>query len=345
MRGIRNIFLVISFLLLSSLIGGCAVSLTDPMGPNSSLVMGRVVIDNQDPGGHFSMGNVQKGIRLAIESRDEVRFTRVVTQDKGYFVVPNIPSKPCYLVPLFSLGDKSTVKDTGNITAIPRAFFVPVPGKIVDLGTIFIRISKTSRVFSRFVRPNPEVTKARFRKEHPQTPWLTRQFIGGSLSKVYSHREKGYRFPGPPATDWKQSQTRISDIQFQHDAGGGWIGVGGFKMGSSLSFSNINAWWVNAESRDQDWTDIKILEEKDFTLAGLRAKLVAFEFTNKLGGKRIERTYHIYKPGADYDLFRIRMNCIKERYEWFLPAVEKLAEFFALINTSTNSNSRAKRTE
>ena len=107
---------------------------------------------------------------------------------------------------------------------------------------------------------------------------------------------------------------------------------GALKWAALYLFSNINAWWVNAESRDQDWTDIKILEKKDLTLAGLRAKLVAFEFTNKLGGKRIERTYHIYRPGADYDLFRIRMNCIKERYEWFLPTVEKLAGFFTLIN-------------
>ena len=343
MKGIRNMFLVISFLFLSSLIGGCAVSLTDPMGPNSSLVMGRVVIDNQDPDGVLPIGNVQKGIRLAIESGDKVRFTRVVTRDGGYFVVPNIPPKPYYLVPLFSVDDASTNKDTGNITAIHKAFFAPVPGKVVDLGTFFIRISRNSRVVSKFLRPDPEVAKAHFRKEYPQTPWLTWQFISGSLRKVYSHREKGYRFAG--LKDWQRRQTRIPDVRFQHDAGGGWIGVGGFKMRTSLSFSKINAWWVNAVSTDRYWTDIKILEEKDLTLAGHRAKLVAFEFTDQGGGKRIERTYHIYKPGSDYDLFRIRMNCIKGRYEWFLPAVEKLAESFTLINTSTNSSSRAKRTE
>ena len=84
-------------------------------------------------------------------------------------------------------------------------------------------------------------------------------------------------------------------------------------------------------STDRDWTNIKILQEKDLTVAGLQAKLVAFEFTDKLGGKQIEHTYHIYKPGKDYDLFRIRLNCIRERYEWFLPAVEGLAESFNLF--------------
>jgi len=331
MREIRILFLVLSVTLLASFAGGCSTRLADPKGPNSSLVMGRVVIDNQDPDGDLPMGNVQKGIMLAIESRDELQFARVVTGDGGYFMIPNIPPNPYFVIPLFSVGDDSWEEDSGNITAIHEAYFDPVPGKVVDLGTFFIRISQNYRVISNFVRPDPEVAKAHFLKEYPKTPWLSRPFISGSLRKVYSHREKGYRIAGPPIKDWQRSQARFPDVEFQHNAGGGWIGVGGFKMRSSLSFSKINAWWVNAVSTERDWTDIKILEEKDLTLAGHRAKLVAFEFTDKLGGKQVERTYHIYNPGADYDLFRIRLNCIKERYEWFHPAVEKLAESFTLI--------------
>jgi len=331
MRELRFLFLVLSVTLLASFAGGCSTRLADPKGQNSSLVMGRVVIDNQDPDGDLPTGNVQKGIMLAIESRDELQFTRVVTRDGGYFMLPNIPPDHYFVVPLFSVGDDSRDEDTGKITAIHEAFFIPVPGKIVDLGTFFIRISENYRVVSNFVRPDPEVAKAHFLKEYPKSPWLTREFIGGSLSKVYSHRGKGYRFAGPPLKDWQRSQTRIPDIQFGHNAGGGWIGVGGFKMRTSLSFSQVNDWWVNAVSTGRDWTDIKILEEKDLTLAGHRVKLVAFEFTDKLGGRQIERTYHIYNPEADYDLFRIRMNTIKERYEWFLPAVEKLAESFTIF--------------
>jgi len=328
---VRILFLVLSITLLASFAGGCSTRLVEPKGPNSSLVMGRVVIDNQDPNAEFSVGNIQKGINLAIESRDERQFTRVVTGDNGYFIIPNIPSDPYFLVPLFSVGDDSTGDDTGKITAIHEGFFSPVPGKIADLGTFFIRVSEHSHVFSNFVPPDPEVAKGYFLKEYPQSRWLTKEFVGGSLGRVYSHRDKGYRFAGPPLKDWQRTQTRIPDVQFGHNAGGGWIRVGGFKMRSSVSFSKINEWWVNAVSTERDWTDIKILEEKDFTLGGHKAKLVAFEFTDKLGGKQIERTYHIYKTGEDYDLFRIRLNSITERYEWFLPAVEKVAESFHLF--------------
>jgi len=331
MREIRILYLVLSVTLLASFAGGCSTPLADPKGPNSSLIMGRVVIDNQDPNAEFPVGNTDKGIMLAIESRDERQFTRVVTGDNGYFMIPNIPPDPYFLVPMFSVGDDSTDDDTGGITAIHEGFFAPAPGKVMDLGTFFIRVSEHSHVFSNFVRPDPEVAKAYFIKEFPKSRWLTRQFVGGSLSKVYSHREKGYRFAGPPLKDWQRSQTRIPDVQFQPNAGGAWIGVGGFKMLSSLSFAKVNAWWVNAVSTARDSTDIKILEEMDLTLGGHKAKLVAFEFTDKQGGRQIERTYHIYKPGADYDLYRIRMNSIKERYEWFLPAVEKVAESFHLF--------------
>jgi len=78
MREIRILFLVLSVTLLASFVGGCSTRLADPKGPNSSFVMGRVVIDNQDPDGDLPMGNVQKGIMLAIESRDELQFARVV---------------------------------------------------------------------------------------------------------------------------------------------------------------------------------------------------------------------------------------------------------------------------
>lgn len=324
-------FLVLYAFLIACFGGGCSARLANPQGAESSLVMGRVVIDNQYKDSDFPIGNVDKGIRLAIESGDESQFTQIVTRDKGYFVIPNIPSKPYFLVPLFYLGDDSTGQDTGQITAIHQGFFEADPGKVVDLGTFFIRFYENSSVVSNFVPPDPEIAKAYFLREHPKTPWLSKQFVSGSLRRVYSHRDKGYRFAGPPLKDWQRSETRIPDIEFRQNAGGGWIGVGGFKLPPDVPYAKVNQWWVNEVSTARDWTNIKILEEKDLTVAGLPAKLVAFEFTDKLGGRQIERTYHIYNPDGDYDLFRIRLNCIRERYEWFLPAVVELAESFDLI--------------
>ena len=328
MRNIRTLHLVLSSMLMTGFAGGCSARLADPEGADSSLIVGRVVIDNQYQDGEFPVGNNDKGIKLAIESVDGHQFTHIVTGDEGYFMIPNIAAKPYFLVPLFHLGDDSTGEDTGKITAIHEGFFAPSPGKVVDLGTFSIRVYENSSVVSNFVRPDPEVSKAYVLREHPKTSWLKKQFVGGSIRRVYSHRDKGYRFAGPPLKDWQRSQTKIPDIQFHHNAGGGWIGTGGFKLRPKFPFTKVNEWWMNAVSTARDWTNIKIIEEKDLTVAGLQAKLVVFEYTDKLGGRLIEHTYHIYKPGEDYDLFRIRLNCIKERYEWFLPAVEGLPESF-----------------
>ena len=215
MRGIAGKYLLVFVLLLASFTGGCSARLADPAGADSSLVVGRVIIDNQYQDGEFPVGNNDKGIRLAIESVDEHQFTHIVTGDKGYFIIPNIPSKPYFLVPLFHLGDDLTGEDTGKITAIHEGFFAPNPGKVVDLGTFFIRVYENSSVVSNFVRPDPEVSKAYVLREYPKTSWLKKQFVGGSIRRVYSHRDKGYRFAGPPLKDWQRSQTNIPDIQFR----------------------------------------------------------------------------------------------------------------------------------
>ncbi len=69
-RGLRTIVLLSSFFSLSGLIGGCATTLTDPIGPDSSLVIGRVVINNKYPGrlGLMPMRTVERGITLQIKN-------------------------------------------------------------------------------------------------------------------------------------------------------------------------------------------------------------------------------------------------------------------------------------
>ncbi len=323
------------FLLMSSLLAaipsGCAQRLAAPNGAESSLVIGRVIIENRDPDNDLPLGQNDKGIKLAVESTDERQFAHLQTTDKGYFVIPNIPARPHFLIPLFSIWDESNGDIDDKISVIHEGYFTTPPGKVVDLGTFRLQVFENARVASNFISPDPEIARAYFSSEFPQSPWLQKPFVRGAIRQVYSHRGKGYRFAGPPLKDWQRSEARFPDIEFRHNAGGGWIGAGGFKLQESVSFAKVNQWWVNSVSEARDWSNIKVIEEKNLKIAGLEAKVIAFEYTDKLGGRQIERTYHIYKPGAEYDLFRIRLNSITERYQWFLPAVVHLAESFTTL--------------
>ena len=158
--------------------GGCAANLTDPIGPNSSLVIGRVVIDNKYPGrlGLMPMGTVQRGIALEIKNKQQTLVIRVVTQRNGYFVIPNIPQNAYFLSRVIFKGGNPGDEETMYLTGNKRTFFVPVPGQIVDLGTYFLNISDSATVTPKYQKPNAAVARAYLEKRHGETPWLKRKF-------------------------------------------------------------------------------------------------------------------------------------------------------------------------
>jgi len=336
MREIREVSLVISFLLLSSLISGCAVSLIDPSGPNGALVIGRVLIKNQHvgSGGNLPIGTVDYGIEVEIESRDGNEFIKVTTGHGGYFVIPNIPPNTYHLSKVSFEGIGSSGTDTAHITLRKSPLFIPIPGKILHVGTYSIDISENLRTTVKHPISNTDAARSYLVATYPGTPWLARQLVVGPTAlgeRVYTNSKKGYSVVVPPPKQWGVRRGSIADVRFQNKAGGGFINTQGFKKRPSQSFADVNEWWVDRISGSRGWTEIEILEERDLTLAGHSAKVVVTEFTGRRGGRRMDRTYHIYKPGGRYDLYRIRLTCEKEKYDEFLPIVEKLVKSFSFL--------------
>ncbi len=166
------------FFFLSGLIGGCAATLTDPIGPDSSLVMGRIVINNKYPGklGLIPMGTVERGITLEFKNKSETLLIRAITDDRGYFVVPNIPLNTYFLNRVIFEGGNPGDEETMYLATNRGSFFVPVRGQIVDLGTFLLDISDTAQVILKYSSPNSKAAKAYLSRRHGGTPWLKRKF-------------------------------------------------------------------------------------------------------------------------------------------------------------------------
>ncbi len=178
MKKIRTIAFLSSFFFLSGLIGGCAAILTDPIGPESSLVIGRVVITNKYSGqlGLMPMGTVEQGIVMEIKNRNGTLLIRAITDHGGYFVVPNIPLSTYFINRVIFKGGNPGDEETMYLGTNKGAFFVPVRGQIVDLGTFLLDISDQAEVTPKYHRPNPKATKAYLAKRYGETPWLKRKF-------------------------------------------------------------------------------------------------------------------------------------------------------------------------
>ena len=163
---------------------------------------------------------------------------------------------------------------------------------------------------------------------------LQKRIGGGKIvGQYYIHGRKGYKI-GIPPEGWNPTFARPLDIIFRNKKGGGWMGTGAYTMAyimsESFSFEEVNDWWIKGISAKYGWTDIKILEEKELTIAGFNAKLVTSEFTSK-GKRNVDMTYHIWKPEGKYDLYRIRTTCRKDKLEEFLPAYKNFVNSFSFL--------------
>jgi len=158
MRKIRDPGLLFSVFLLCGLIIGCGAPLVDPTGPKSSLVVGRLVINNQylpleKGGAALPLGTIQDEIRVEIESKDESQFITASTES-GYFLVPNIPPNTYYIGGVIFRGTDMFSDSEMRISFRNKAFFTPVPGEILYLGTLSLEISENQRITSKYSPPN-----------------------------------------------------------------------------------------------------------------------------------------------------------------------------------------------
>ena len=178
MKEFRTRVLLSSVFFLSGLIGGCVTTMTDPIGPDSSLVIGRVVINNKYPGrlGLMPMTTIERGITLEIKNENQTLLIKAITGRGGYFVIPNIPLNTYFLNRVIFKGGDPGDEETMYLGTNSGTFFVPVRGQIVDLGTLLLDISDNAVVTLKYHRPDPKATKAYLARMHGGTPWLKRNF-------------------------------------------------------------------------------------------------------------------------------------------------------------------------
>lgn len=185
-------------LFLSGWITSCAPILTGPIEPSSSLVIGRVVINNKYGGqyGLLPLGIVDQGIEVQVQSRDGRQEFQIVTQEQGYFIIPNIPPNTYYIERATLEGSRSTVgKETYGLV-LRQPNFTPVPGKIRYIGTLFVELSERGVSKVREVREDDRA-RAYFFQKHPGAPWASREFVVAGPGPV----------PGMQVTQEKATQT------------------------------------------------------------------------------------------------------------------------------------------
>ena len=180
-------FLPVIFL-LPWLTGSCAPTLTGPLELNSSLVMGRVVIDNKHSGaflGLLPLGVVEEGIEVEVESRDGRQVFNATTGEQGYFLIPNIPPGSYYVRRVTLEGRYTGVGREKRGQEMRSLSFTPVPGKVEYIGTVIVEISERGFSTVREVRDEERARTYLLQKYGP-SPWATREFVAGGPKPVPS---------------------------------------------------------------------------------------------------------------------------------------------------------------
>ena len=172
--------------ILCGLINSCAPTLVSPTGPNSSLVIGRVVINNKFGGsfGALPLGVVDYGIEVEVESADGSQYLKATTEKEGFFVLPNVPPNT-YIVRYVrfqgTIGNETNRYSQG----LRRLAFTPVPGKILYIGTLFVELSDRPSAKIREVQEN-ERAKIYFLQKYGDSAWAFREFIPTGPGQVPS---------------------------------------------------------------------------------------------------------------------------------------------------------------
>ena len=174
-------------LLLCGAVVSCALSPAGPIEPTSSLVIGRVVVNNKYPGerGFLPQGIVDRGLEVLIGTRDGSQIFKVTTEEEGYFLVPNIPPDTYYVLMVNIVATLGvTRRETESFgMRIPASTFTPVPGKIGYIGTVMIELSELKLYKVREAREY-ERARAYFLEKHRDSAWASREFIPLALRPV-----------------------------------------------------------------------------------------------------------------------------------------------------------------
>lgn len=169
----RKVFL--AFLLLSN---SCAPVLVAPVDQNSSLIIGRIAIDNKYPGTFYGLlpqGLVEKDLEIEVESRDGTVIQKATTREQGYFLLPNLPPNTYYVRRVFLEGRRSDGARERHGLELRRLSFTPVPGKVLYVGTLIVDLSERGLATLKDMRED-ERAKDYFLQTYGTTQWASRSF-------------------------------------------------------------------------------------------------------------------------------------------------------------------------
>jgi len=160
------------------LLTGCAHVLVGPTDPDSSLVIGRIVIKNKYRGqrGLLPLGNVKQGIEIDVQITDMGQPFKVTTERQGYFFIANMPPKFHYVRRVKFEGREPDGAYEWFSMPMQKLYFKSVPGKVVYIGTLIIELNKESYRKTREIWEN-EKAKAYFLQKYGDSPWAAREFI------------------------------------------------------------------------------------------------------------------------------------------------------------------------
>jgi len=169
---------LLSILILFGLITSCAPILVGPLEPNSSLIIGRVVVDNKYSGafyGGLPLGVLDKGLEVEIESRDGSQSFKVGTEEQGYFFVPNLTPNTYHILGVTVEGGTGRGEEKYRLI-LRRPIFTPVPGKLTYMGTLLIDLSERGLSTIREAREDDRA-RAYFLQKYAASPWAAREFF------------------------------------------------------------------------------------------------------------------------------------------------------------------------
>ncbi len=182
----RAFTLLMPAILISGMVVACAPFLVGPSDPNSSLVIGRIVVDNKYPGGLsglLPLGVLDKALDVEVETRDGKQYFKVTTEDQGYFFIPNLPPNSYHLLSVIVEGRRSDGSRERYAPRLRRPTFTPVPGKIAYIGTLYIDLSDRGESKIREVREDDRA-KTYFQQKYAASPWSTREFVSVGVGAV-----------------------------------------------------------------------------------------------------------------------------------------------------------------
>jgi hypothetical protein len=174
-----NLKPLVQFLAALAIAAGCTPYLMGPSDQNSSLIIGRVILDNKFVGhfyGLLPVGTVEKGLEIEVLSRDGKQTFKATTEEQGYFFVPNLPPNT-YLISRITIEGGSSRGEKERYTLpVRRPVFTPVTGKVTNIGTLLVEVSEKQEHKIREAR-DEEKTKSYFLQRYSQSPWSSREFV------------------------------------------------------------------------------------------------------------------------------------------------------------------------